>query len=655
MIDNLPTNPQMLRQFSEIPTSKSPIDWPSLFHTESPYRFLYALKIVGSFLGKEAGEQACAPEGMLFWREFFVQSGGFSYLLSLLVGENAKQLTGHREWKRCLSKLVRIIFGFVCVESEKDEEVPPAEEFRESTQQVPSLFQQDHKVDGALINSVDFGGVMPNLVGLLWDCARASKEEPRFFEYNEDALMHGLCFLVLSLFSDKSQESWALLRDFPKLDEFFLDLLLRSEHRGTRVMGKEAVEMLCRLASGEDCPLNQEAGKGPYSFFLNLLMLSVPALFENRADYADTEQFFELLNSLLRGNQGDEIDFSDFVQQILLYLQQREIVERSEYDPPDTLFNGLVSVVLTIVSRNQRLREVVNRQPFSLRDGSKSDVFQFLFECLFCGTPNPSKNLSEREIASWMEVSLTKMRCKHQTSRALIFELLTALVQGEKTGCLRALVLLSETLKGSEQRILPACFARPLNSMSRSVTGFVGMQNLGCTCYINSVLQQIFLIPYVRNRILCARASYLEEEGGENSEEKEVVPKTDILLSELQRLFAFLAKSTTQYYDMNSFCQRTNVNAANQEDAHEYLNSLFDKLEDSEKGNRVSDFLSLFRTKTGIETVCQNPSCDYRGDLFVFFFLSFVFIFVLVLLFLFLFLVFVFVFVFVLVLVLPCP
>ena len=611
MIDDLPINPQRLRQFSEIPKSEESINWPFLFSTESPYRFLYALKIVGSFLGREGGDQACGPEEMLIWREFFVQSGGFAYLLSLLIGENAKQLMGHREWKRCLSKLLRIIFEFVCVGSEKDEDLSSSS--RGSAQQIPSLFQQDHKVDHGLINSVNFGGVMPNLVELLWSCARSSKEEGGFFEYNEDILMHGLCFLVLSLFSDKLQESWALLRDFPKIDEFFLDLLLRSEHRGTRVMTKEAVECLCRLSSEKDCPLNEEAEKDPYRFFLSLLMLSVPPLFENRAEYTDTEQFFELLNSLLRGGQGNEVDFTDFVQQILLYLQQREVVESGEYDPADTLFNGLVSVVLTIISRNQRLREIVTKQPFILNDGSESDVFKFLFECLFCNSPLPSKELSDREIANHMEVSFAKLRCKHQTSRMLVFDLLTALVQGNMESCSRALTLLMGVLRGAEQRIVPACFAKPLNSMSRSFTGFVGMQNLGCTCYINSVLQQLFLIPFVRNRILCARPSYEEED--EEEGQKMIVHKNDILLSELQRLFAFLAKSTTQYYDMKSFCKRTNVNTANQEDAHEYLNALFDKLETSEKNNRVSDFLSLFRTKTGIETVCQNPSCDYRGDL----------------------------------------
>lgn len=36
----------------------------------------------------------------------------------------------------------------------------------------------------------------------------------------------------------------------------------------------------------------------------------------------------------------------------------------------------------------------------------------------------------------------------------------------------------------------------------RSPKGFVGLKNAGATCYMNSVIQQLYMIPLIRNSIL---------------------------------------------------------------------------------------------------------------------------------------------------------
>jgi uncharacterized UBP type Zn finger protein len=36
----------------------------------------------------------------------------------------------------------------------------------------------------------------------------------------------------------------------------------------------------------------------------------------------------------------------------------------------------------------------------------------------------------------------------------------------------------------------------------KSSTGYVGLYNLGCICYMNSLLQQLFMIPSFREPLL---------------------------------------------------------------------------------------------------------------------------------------------------------
>ena len=36
----------------------------------------------------------------------------------------------------------------------------------------------------------------------------------------------------------------------------------------------------------------------------------------------------------------------------------------------------------------------------------------------------------------------------------------------------------------------------------RSSTGYVGLKNFACTCYMNSLIQQLFMIPDLRKGIL---------------------------------------------------------------------------------------------------------------------------------------------------------
>ncbi|OMJ94549.1 hypothetical protein SteCoe_2188 [Stentor coeruleus] len=98
--------------------------------------------------------------------------------------------------------------------------------------------------------------------------------------------------------------------------------------------------------------------------------------------------------------------------------------------------------------------------------------------------------------------------------------------------------------------------------------GFVGLQNLGCTCYINSLFQQLFMIPSFSASLLKAD---LKE------------PSSPIY--HLKRIFSLLKKSKAPYISPKRFCYSYKdfdgqfLNPNEQMDVFEFYSRLIEKLD----------------------------------------------------------------------------
>ncbi|XP_076831047.1 ubiquitin carboxyl-terminal hydrolase 38 [Brachyhypopomus gauderio] len=113
----------------------------------------------------------------------------------------------------------------------------------------------------------------------------------------------------------------------------------------------------------------------------------------------------------------------------------------------------------------------------------------------------------------------------------------------------------------------------PLVLTGKSETGKTGLVNLGNTCYMNSILQTLFMATDFRRHVLSLHLN------GSTS-----------LMKKLQLLFAFLAHTQRAAYAPRSFLDASRppwFTVGSQQDCSEYLRFLLDRLHEEERTIRA--------------------------------------------------------------------
>jgi len=133
---------------------------------------------------------------------------------------------------------------------------------------------------------------------------------------------------------------------------------------------------------------------------------------------------------------------------------------------------------------------------------------------------------------------------------------------------------------------------------------FLGLKNLGATCYVNSLIQQLFMIPSFRKQII--------------EVEHKPINKEDNILYQLQLLFTSLMSSQRIVYNPLSFLKTINIdnrpfNPYEQKDVDEFLIYLFDKLEQELKNTKQEKLIKdTFKLTIANEIICKD--CPHRSE-----------------------------------------
>lgn len=205
----------------------------------------------------------------------------------------------------------------------------------------------------------------------------------------------------------------------------------------------------------------------------------------------------------------------------------------------------------------------------------------FLFGTWDCSNPKPAFNLSSCQIP---EVRSSALR---------LLQILTERLN-QASALVEYLIPYHLFSKWRSKKFVDWTI-NPEKSLQIS-SEYVGLVNLGATCYLNSVLQQLFMIPVFRNSIVYC------ENAKENS-----------TLGEIQKIMGVLFEKKYVSYKPKSLCENLKINIHQQRDVSEFMTLLLENLQkELVEIHQCTILKDLFEFSTATEIICKK--CNNRSE-----------------------------------------
>ncbi|KAG0255604.1 hypothetical protein BG011_005045 [Mortierella polycephala] len=539
IITRLPTSPVLLHSLEEL---QGDVDWTTLLDARSPFLLLYSLQILDSLIKRDQATES--PAKQLWIRRFFAL-GGQQYLTTLLMSESGlgaenSSPTARKALSLMLKVLVRLT-NSADIESSMTTET--------SGLTVPVFLNK-------LVAEI--------LTSATRDSGHNSNDQS--IVLNATSLISYLC---------AGPHGWRYFHASPDIRSLLYVSMVQSDSMQIR---QTVLQMGTKFCLQKEI---QSSDVSPVIFFLDILQSFLPISKEYGSNCSELFDFFEIV-----AREAIQHCTKDYYSALYSRLMET-IVNHPPSEGPsspreDTVLIGMLKVATAMISSDSSLKQLPN----------VSNVIDYIFdECLF-----PHILTDDQSIGS---ATPAAPKCQSEGSRAAAFGYLEESAKGNPWA-LRHIVMKTHRHFERESEIEDQWGYDP-QTVKRANCGYVGLQNLGATCYVNSIIQQFFMNTAFRYGILDAPAM----EGS--------LDKQDTLLYQLQVLFGNLQESQRRAYNAYGFCYAYKdwdgnpMNVAVQMDVDEFFNILFDRLESSVKNTPQEN---LFKQQYGGKLVQQIKSKD---------------------------------------------
>ena len=363
-----------------------------------------------------------------------------------------------------------------------------------------------------------------------------------------------------------------------KSKEQFLTILFNGEIESQNHLIKEQFKMFIRRIYDDDLFKQNHDLKITFSKFILLFLLSENTLqklleISKKNENLSFNIYFELCDNFIEkiSNLNIEFDYNNYVNKILL----PQILSN---ETKEELLSGYFLIIYSISKHYNIIYDDIN--------GKKFDLANYIFYDLLFNKcredPLNSKSLIIKNQSTFFNATnlLTFLIINDEIKRN---EILNKLNEFHNLQFWKSSLYLDWKLSFDDDK----------------KEKFVGLKNLGCTCYMNSLFQILFLIPSFRESILNTESKI---------EEKNVLFQLKIVFNSLK----FIDSKFFSPIDFTKNFDNEELNVREQKDIDEFFNLLIDKLENNLQGTKNENLIKYFFQGRIIDNLTFQEDCSHN-------------------------------------------